>query len=142
MRYIKRYIESYLEKDLKKKMVFISDPRQCGKTTLAISILQNAEPRQVNTYLNWDSGIDRENIMKEQFPAGSGLLVLDEIHKYSRWRQVVKGLYDKRNHELNILVTGSGRLEHYKHGGDSLQGRYFSYRLHPFSIGSEYQACY
>jgi predicted AAA+ superfamily ATPase len=37
-------------------------------------------------------------------------------------------------------VTGSARLEVYRRGGDSLQGRYRHYRLHPFSLreqGSE-----
>ena len=84
-------------------------------------------------YLNWDAGEDRENIMRERFPAGSGLLVLDEIHKYSRWRQVVKGLFDKRGGELSILVTGSARLDYYRRGGDSLQGRYHFFRLFPLS---------
>ena len=72
--------------------------------------------------------------MREQFPAGKGVLVLDEIHKYARWRQVVKGLFDKRKQELKIIVTGSGRLDDYRRGGDSLQGRYNFYRLYPFSL--------
>lgn len=84
-------------------------------------------------YLNWDAAIDRENIIREQFPVRPDLLVLDEIHKYSRWRQVVKGLYDKRKEKVRILVSGSGRLDYYQHGGDSLQGRYHFYRLYPFS---------
>ena len=84
--------------------------------------------------MNWDFVADRENILKEQFPAGSGLLVLDEIHKYSRWPQLDKGLFDKRNHELKILITGSGKLDCYRYGGDSLQGRYYYYRLNPFSL--------
>jgi hypothetical protein len=45
--------------------------------------------------MNWDTAEDRERIIQEHFPGGKGLLALDEIHKYSRWRQVVKGLYDK-----------------------------------------------
>ena len=134
MPYIHRDIEPCINKDLNQKMVFVSGPRQCGKTTLAKKILESTESTEVRAYMNWDFGGDRENILKEQFPAGSGLLVLDEIHKYSRWRQVVKGLFDKRNHELKILITGSGKLDYYRHGGDSLQGRYFFYRLHPFSL--------
>ena len=59
--------------------------------------------------------------------------MLDEIHKYSRWRQVVKGLFDKRGDELRILVTGSARLDHYRRGGDSLQGRYHFFRLFPLT---------
>lgn len=135
MRYINRYIEPFIKEDLTKKMVFVSGPRQCGKTTMAIKILKDAYPDfPKERYMNWDSVEDRENIIRERFPAGDGPLVLDEIHKYTRWRQVVKGLYDKRKDELQILVTGSGRLDFYRHGGDSLQGRYHSYRLHPFSF--------
>ena len=33
-----------------------------------------------------------------------------------------------------FLVTGSARLDFYRKSGDSLQGRYFPYRLHPFSL--------
>ena len=84
-------------------------------------------------YLNWDAAEDREKIIKETFPTGPGFLILDEIHKYSRWRQIVKGLFDKRGEELQILVTGSARLDYYRRGGDSLQGRYHFYRLLPLT---------
>lgn len=33
-----------------------------------------------------------------------------------------------------FLIIGSARLDHYRHGGDSLQGRYHYYRLHPLSL--------
>ena len=33
-----------------------------------------------------------------------------------------------------ILVTGSARLDFYRYGGDSLQGRYHLLRLHPLSV--------
>jgi predicted AAA+ superfamily ATPase len=135
MSYIKRYLETHIKDDLTKKMVFVSGPRQCGKTTMAIEMLKEIHPDfPKERYMNWDAVVDRENIIRERFPAGDGLLVLDEIHKYTRWRQVVKGLYDKRKEELQVLVSGSGRLDFYRHGGDSLQGRYHSYWLHPFSF--------
>ncbi|MEW6077594.1 MAG: AAA family ATPase [Thermodesulfobacteriota bacterium] len=131
--HVARYIEQPVLDDLKRKMVFIGGPRQTGKTTLARHICESMNGDPATRYLNWDAAEDRENIMKEAFPAGAGPLVLDEIHKYSRWRQVVKGLFDKRRSELNILVTGSARLDYYRRGGDSLQGRYHYYRLLPFS---------
>ena len=135
MDYIKRYLESSITADLKKKMVFVSGTRQSGKTTMAKRLLQEKYPDSpAHRYMNWDAAEDRENIIRERFPADAGMLILDEIHKYTRWRQVLKGLYDKRKVELQILVTGSGRLDFYRHGGDSLQGRYHSYRLHPFSF--------
>jgi len=34
-----------------------------------------------------------------------------------------------------LLITGSARLDYYFRGGDSLQGRYHYYRLHPFTLG-------
>ncbi len=132
--YINRYIKKNLLADLKKKMVFISGPRQSGKTTFAKNILKENKMDSGIWYLNWDSGVDREHIIKEEFPAGKGYIVLDEIHKYSNWRQVVKGLFDKRGDELKIIVTGSARLDYYRKGGDSLQGRYHFYRLMPFSL--------
>ncbi len=98
--YIKRYIEDAVKEDLQKKMVFISGPRQSGKTTLALKILQDEFGKMEDKfYLTWDSAEDREKIIREAFPAGKGVLVLDEIHKYARWRQVVKGLFDKRKME-------------------------------------------
>ena len=133
-KYIQRYIQNEIENDLSRKMVFIGGPRQSGKTTLAKFLCKKAGCNLGERYLNWDAAADRENIIKEQFPAGNGILILDEIHKYSRWRQVVKGLFDKRGDELDILVTGSARLDYYRRGGDSLQGRYHFYRLMPLTL--------
>jgi uncharacterized protein len=132
-KYLSRYLEGAVSKDLERKMVFVGGPRQSGKTTLAKHLCELAGVEVSRRYLSWDAGEDRENIMRERFPSGSGLLVLDEIHKYSRWRQVVKGLFDKRGGELSILVTGSARLDYYRRGGDSLQGRYHFFRLFPLS---------
>ena len=141
--YINRYIESSVADDLSRKMVFIGGPRQSGKTTLAKHLCQLAGCDISNRYLNWDAAADREKIIKESFPTGPGFLILDEIHKYSRWRQIVKGLFDKRGEELLILVTGSARLDYYRRGGDSLQGRYHFYRLLPLTyaeVGGDSQS--
>lgn len=132
--YSKRYIENSVKDDLKHKMVFISGPRQSGKTTLAKHLCSKEGFDIEQRYINYDSLEDREKIVYEMFPSGSGYLVLDEIHKFSRWRQVVKGLYDKRGEELQILVTGSARLDYYRRGGDSLQGRYHFHRLLPLTF--------
>jgi len=132
--YIPRYIENQVADDLKQKMVFIGGPRQSGKTTLAKHLCDQAGGSIDKRYLNWDAAADREQVLLEQFPYNPGILILDEIHKYSRWRQVVKGLYDKRGNDLRILVTGSARLDHYRRGGDSLQGRYYFFRLMPLSL--------
>ena len=99
-----------------------------GKTTLA----QALAPKK-HCYLNWDVSEDREFILKEQFPA-ENFIIYDEVHKFKQWRNYVKGLYDKQGKKKKILVTGSARLDYYRYSGDSLQGRYHYYRLHPFSV--------
>jgi len=122
-----RYLSENIKKDLARKMVFLAGPRQVGKTTLARELCQD-----VDLYLNWDIPGDRDLILRRTLPS-SGLLVLDEIHKYRQWRNYLKGLYDERGKELRILVTGSAKLDVYRFGGDSLQGRYHLLRLNPLS---------
>ena len=128
---MKRYLENQVKKDLNQKMVFISGPRQVGKTTLALDLLDNREDR----YFNWDTSFGREKILKKSFPNSKGILVLDEIHKFAKWRDLLKDLFDSRGKkDLQILVTGSARLDFFRKTGDSLQGRYHHLRLHPLSF--------
>lgn len=134
MKAIRRYVEPGIIEDLNRKMVFLAGPRQSGKTTIAKKLLAKSGQDIETRYLNWDSAADRELILTERFSAEEGMMVFDEIHKYSRWRQTIKGLFDKRGDTVQILVTGSAKLDHYRHGGDSLQGRYHFHRLHPLSF--------
>lgn len=128
---ITRYLEDTLRKDLEEKMVFLSGPRQVGKTTLAKVFIENEEDR----YLNWDRREDRKEILSGRWPATRCTVVLDELHKYGRWKNWIKGEFDTHGGRVRFLVTGSARLEIYRKGGDSLQGRYHAHRLHGFSIG-------
>lgn len=123
-----RYLTDPVKEDLKKKMVFIGGPRQVGKTTFSKSLSDSY------AYLNWDEVTHREMILKNQIPADK-LIILDEIHKYKLWRNWIKGKFDLLHEDHQFLVTGSARLDLYRFGGDSLQGRYFYYRLHPFTVG-------
>ena len=125
---MKRYLESQVRQDLKRKMVFVGGPRQVGKTTLARKILGKSKAG----YLNWDVALHRDVMLRQEFPK-SKLWAFDEIHKYPRWRNYLKGIYDVRAPGQRILVTGSARLDYYRFGGDSLQGRYHYLRLHPLS---------
>jgi hypothetical protein len=123
-----RYLTAALRRDLARKMAFVAGPRQVGKTTLALGL-----PGARAAYLNWDVALHRDRILRGELPAGA-FWIFDEIHKYRRWRNYLKGLYDGRPRGQRILVTGSGRLDLYRFGGDALQGRYHLLRLHPFSV--------
>jgi predicted AAA+ superfamily ATPase len=130
----KRYLEDAVSEDLADKMVFLGGPRQCGKTTLSKRLLSQRGRLGSDFYLNWDVEADRQVIMNGQLPSSPGLVVFDEIHKYLRWRNLIKGIFDKNNESYQFLVTGSARLDLYRRGGDSLQGRYHYHRLHPLSF--------
>ena len=127
-----RYLTKYILEDLHEKMVFLGGPRQAGKTTLSREIL--GAHFEKPAYFNWDNRADRKMIMAATWPVDAQLLIFDEIHKYRQWKQLIKGEFDKHKDTFKFIVTGSARLDLYRRGGDSLQGRYHHYRLHPFTL--------
>jgi len=127
-----RYLTDNIINDLKNKMVFVGGARQVGKTTLAKDII--AEQFNSNFYYNWDFSPDRRKIISNELPGEPSLLIFDEIHKYKKWKTLVKGIYDTFKQKHKIIVTGSARLNIFRKGGDSLQGRYHYYTLHPFTL--------
>ncbi len=127
-----RYLTKQVVEDLAEKMVFVGGCRQVGKTTFARKLV--AREFRSAEYFNWDNRQDRARIMNSDWPGDAELLILDEIHKYKRWKNLVKGEYDKLKERYRFMVTGSARLDVYRRGGDSMQGRYHYYRLHPFTL--------
>jgi uncharacterized protein len=128
---MKRYLDEIVARDLARKMVFLTGPRQVGKTTLARQLLAAYPSGQ---YLNFDTANDRKTITSHAWNPQAQLLVFDELHKMPRWKSWLKGVYDGKLAENKILVTGSARLDFLKKSGDSLAGRFFSLRLHPLSV--------
>jgi len=128
-----RYLKKKVDQDLVERMVFVGGPRQVGKTTFALTFLSKPSERHP-AYLNWDDMAMRPSLLKGQLPVRQKCIVLDEIHKFVRWRNLVKGMYDTNKSTVSFIITGSARLDHYSKGGDSLQGRYHYYRLHPLSL--------
>jgi len=127
-----RYLTPYVYKDLHEKMVFVGGARQVGKTTFAVNLI--GEKFKEFSYYNWNNRSDRKMILRSDWPGNAELIILDEIHKYKNWKNLIKGEYDKLKKKYKFLITGSARLDFYRRGGDSLQGRYHYYRLHPFSL--------
>ena len=128
---MKRYLDELVLNDLTTKMVVLTGPRQVGKTTLARQLMQLFGNAQ---YLNWDVLPDRNVLQRQSWNPRAKLLVMDEIHKMRDWKGWLKGVVDGRSSGQALLVTGSARMETFRQGGDSLAGRYFAFRLHPFSV--------
>jgi len=110
-----------------RQMAFISGPRQVGKTTTCRA--------RADVYINWDNIDDRELILAgptrliehfrlDRLSASPPVLLFDELHKYPRWKQFLKGFFDTYADQARVMVTGSSRMDVYRRGGDSLMGRY------------------
>ena len=75
-----RALAPIVEQDLEHKMVFVAGPRQVGKTTMARALAGVDDG-----YRNWDIREHRKQLLGQEMPT-SLLWVLDEVHKYHRWR--------------------------------------------------------
>ncbi len=133
------YVIIWQELEKNKCMIFLSGPRQAGKTTLAKIITDSFTN---NLYFNWDIVAHRVRLLEnpaffesvELKDQSTPLIVLDEIHKYKDWKNYLKGIFDQFQGKYKFLVSGSGRLDLYQKGGDSLAGRYYLFHLWPFTI--------
>lgn len=141
---LKRIYELVMKEHFKqnRQMLFLVGPRQVGKTTASLEV---ASAHTSHFYFNWDIQTDRLKILEgadaiasamqlQHLQSSMPMVAFDELHKYPKWKIFLKGFFDKYEKQVQILVTGSARLDIYKAGGDSLMGRYFPYRLHPLSV--------
>ena len=133
------YLKTWKELSRDKSMVFLAGPRQAGKTTLS-QIISRSFSNHI--YFNWDILEDRARLFEnpnffealERKDSSTPLVIFDEIHKYKDWKNYLKGVYDQFKDKYRFLVSGSGRLDIYQKGGDSLAGRYYLFHLWPFTI--------
>src|SRR5258708_1233819 len=121
-----------------RQMALVAGPRQVGKTTVCRSL--------GDSYHNWDNADDRRLLLRgpaelagalhlDRLRARKPVAVLDELHKYTKWKALLKGFFDTYGDRVHLLVTGSSRMDVFRRGGDSLMGRYLLYRMHPWSVG-------
>ena len=134
------YLDIWKDLARAKSMVFLSGPRQSGKTTLSKQI---AAQFSNSTYFNWDLVTNKKKLIEEptffeniqRKDDTPPLVIFDEIHKYRKWKNYLKGIYDQFSDRYRFLILGSGRLNVFQKGGDSLAGRYFHFNLWPLTLG-------
>lgn len=128
---IERSIRKFALKDIEKKLLLISGPRQVGKTYLSKSLSSDY------AYLNYDNIDSQREIHERSWPRNKELIIFDELHKMTNWKQWLKGIYDVEGVKPpspKLLVTGSARLDTFRKMGDSLAGRYYLLHLLPLSV--------
>lgn len=122
-----------------KQMIFIAGPRQAGKTTLAKTI---ADTYTNSLYYNYDIIDEKRQVIENPFfyeslnrkDASLPLVIFDELHKYPDWKNYLKSVFDRDGDNYHFIISGSGRLDIYQKGGDSLAGRYLLFYLWPFTV--------
>jgi hypothetical protein len=120
-----------------RQMAFVTGPRQVGKTTTCRGLS--------GEYMDWDNADDRRVILRgpaataerlglDRLREAPPVAAFDELHKFRQWKPFLKGFFDTYADRVRVVVTGSSRMDVYRRGGDSLMGRYFLYRMHPFTV--------
>ena len=125
---MKRSLANPIKEDLNNKIVFLTGPRQTGKTTLSKMLFKSYE------YYNHDLSEHRVALVEKNWDRKKDLIIFDELHKKKNWKTWIKGIYDTEGARPRLLVTGSAKLDISKKMGDSLAGRFFQFRLHPFDL--------
>ena len=125
---MKRYLHEALLEDLGDKIILLTGPRQCGKTTLSKMLQPDYQ------YINYDFAEHRLLLMEKSWDRQKPLVIFDELHKMERWKAWIKGIYDVEGMPPALLVTGSAKLGAFRKVGDSLAGRHFLFRLHPLDL--------
>lgn len=130
---INRSILKNIKEDLTKKIVLLTGPRQSGKTTFSTQLSDRFN------YLNYDNSEHKIRIREQEWDRKQELIFFDELHKMDNWKLFLKGIFDVEGIPPSIVVTGSSKLDVFRKVGDSLAGRFFRYRMHPFDLKEVHQ---
>ena len=136
--------EICFSQDFGRQMRFVAGPRQVGKTTLAKTFLEQEQLQISRVYYNWDMRSTRDMFRNDpyffetfvyDFPDQRQLwMCFDEIHKMPKWKNILKDYFDRFEDHCRFIITGSARIDWFRRSGDSLAGRYFLFKLFPFSL--------
>lgn len=131
----RRYLYDQINWDV--RMIGIKGARGVGKTTLLLQRIRLAfaDPNEA-FYVSLDDFWFQSHTLDElaQWLNSRGVthLFLDEVHKYPKWSQALKNLYDDYP-EMRVVYTGSSMLE-IDHSKADLSRRQTLYTLNVLSF--------
>ena len=102
-------------------VVALLGPRQCGKTTLARSVVTDPE----KIYFDLENPQDQARLAHPilQLEQMKGLVVLDEIQRAPQLLEALRVLVDRPNNTARYLLLGSASPHLVKSSSESLAGR-------------------
>ncbi|KXW59367.1 ATP-binding protein [Ferrovum myxofaciens] len=113
-------------------VVLIHGPRQCGKTTLARVVGDEAG----YSYISFDDDILRASVKADPVGFVADLpdkVVLDEVQRVPELFTALKVAVDRDRHPGRFILTGSANVLLVPKLADSLAGRMEILRLHPLA---------
>ncbi len=113
-------------------VVLIHGPRQCGKTTLARLVGDEAG----FTYLSFDDDVQRASAQADPVGYVADLparVILDEVQSVPELFTSLKAAVDAKRDPGRFILTGSANVLLVPRLADSLAGRMALLRLHPLS---------
>ena len=131
-RWQKKTIENAL---LSRRVVLLSGPRQCGKTTLAKQFVNND-----TTYRTLDHLATRQfaqNNPHEFIEHFGKMQIIDEIQRAPDLLSAIKLAVDEDTRPGQYLLTGSSNIQSLPRVQESLAGRIRKIRLRPLSQGEK-----
>ncbi|KQP21938.1 ATPase [Pseudorhodoferax sp. Leaf267] len=121
--------------------VAILGPRQVGKTTLALELVQRTDPGTPTLYLDLESPSDLARLSDPEvfFAAHADhLLVLDEVQRVPGLFMVLRGIIDRQRRagagHGRFLLLGSASIDLLAQSAESLAGRLAYVELAPFVV--------
>lgn len=134
MKTYNRWQKNLIEKALKvRRVLVLSGPRQCGKTTLSKSL---SDSDIIYRSLDEKSYLETAKEDPHGFVMNKGkLMVIDEVQRAPDLLKAVKQAVDIDNRPGQFLLTGSANIMSLPGVNESLAGRVTSLRLRPLSLG-------
>ncbi len=113
-------------------VVVLAGPRQCGKTTLARTLLSADSPNSFDL----EDPVSLSRLDEPMTALGSlkGLVVIDEVQRRPDLFPVLRVLVDRRVNPSRFLVLGSASGDLLRQGSESLAGRIERITLGGFSL--------
>jgi predicted AAA+ superfamily ATPase len=129
----RRIVRQRIQKALRRaRVVALLGSRQCGKTTLARTIVP---PESINYFdLEDPSGIVRLEEPMSALRDLKGVVVIDEIQRRPDLFPILRVLSDRRPLPARFLILGSASPELGRHSSESLAGRLEIVSISGFSL--------
>lgn len=114
------------------RVVLLSGPRQCGKTTIARELLSE---ESINYFdLEDPTALARLDEPMTALQALKGLVVIDEVQRRPDLFDVLRVLADRRSKPARFLILGSASGELLRQSSESLAGRVEPITMGGFSL--------